>query len=293
MRFVILLLLCSAAFGQAAPVAVAVSGSASSSGYQAWPNSGIFLPGQTGDTVRYNVNGDAAWDAANLGRSISINWDGFTAILTGSNLGVTNYNNAGTTTNLNPTATSGPAQTLISPAPASLNTQVGNYTGTAANNGIHSFGSWYRWSMKFAAGCTTHCRFWLGMGVYLNGGAGTEGQTMLGTAKWATDTPNSSLIGFRYSNGTDTTWQAVGLTTGGSQTTTDTTIAIDTNPHLFEITYDCTTARYYIDNVLKASLTTNLPACTAINAAPFWSGDNKNNANTVSGTMYWHTLSLK
>jgi hypothetical protein len=220
-------------------------------------------------------------------------WDGGTPVLVGSGLGITNQVSGGTATTLNPNATSGSAQTLTSLATASLNTLVGNYTGTGGNNGVHSFGSWYRWSMKFAAGSTTNSRFWLGMVVYLNGGAGTEGQTILTTAKLATDTPNSSLIGFRYSNGTDTTWKAVGLTTGGSQTTTDTTVAIDTNPHLFEITYDCTTARFFIDGLLKASLTTNLPACTAINAAPFWSGDNKNQATAVAGTMYWMTLALK
>ena len=133
----------------------------------------------------------------------------------------------------------------------------------------------------------------MGLTTWNNGGPGTEGQLINGTTKMATDTPNSSTLGFRFSSSTDLNWKAVALTTNGSQTTTDTGVAIDTNPHKFDVTYDGATARYFIDGVLKATITTNVPAGTALGVFPFWCGDNKNTATAIAGTMYWMTLGLK
>jgi hypothetical protein len=75
----------------------------------------------------------------------------------------------------------------------------------------------------------------------------------------------------------------------------NTGVTPDTNNHTFEITYDNTTARYFIDGTLVASIATNVPnPTTYFYMDQFWVGDNKNTASDViTAEMFWMTLALK
>lgn len=248
---------------------------------------------QIGDTIRYNINGDTLWDSSNIGRSVQMVSDGGNVLLVGSAVGPASVAGSSGPTGVNATATDTAGAKWSSAATASLNSLIGEWNGTGGNSGIYSFGSFYRWTMRWSAQNTTNVRYWMGLTTYNNGGPGTEGQTINGTAKMAVDTLNSSSLAFRFSAGTDTTWKAVAVTTGGSQSLLDTAVVMDTNPHKFDITYDGTMAHYYIDGVSVAAISTNTPAATALGMFPFWCGDNKNTATSVAGTLFYMTLSLK
>jgi hypothetical protein len=94
-----------------------------------------------------------------------------------------------------------------------------------------------------------------------------------------------SFVGFRYSGGTDSFWQAV-TNDGTSQTTVATTVAIDTNPHTFEIVWTGSSYIFIIDRVVVATISTTIPAANLTGAVMFWTGDNKNTNTAVSGTFY-------
>jgi len=269
--------------------------------FAAPPGNGLPSNPQTGDTLRWNVNGDNAWDAVNYSntRIVSVF---FTA---GSN----DFGASGGKTTT-PNATGGVAQVpatytddfggnLFVNGTPSTNTLVGVDYEAGANLGDFGIGSFYKWSFRFAAGYTTSVRYWMGMGVYFIGGTGANGTALLGTTAYATDTPNKSTVGFRFSAGTDSTWQACAVTAGsssGTQTCTSTGVTPDTNPHLFEMTTTGTVVTYYIDHVQVATVSTNVPSgLLGGNSAAlmFWTGDNKNTSNNISGTHYYMTLSPK
>jgi hypothetical protein len=117
-------------------------------------------------------------------------------------------------------------------------------------------------------GQTANCRSWLGF---------SDGATSGDTSTFAADTPNKNVVGFRYSAGS-ANWQCVTSTDSSHVTTTDSGIAADTSYHLFDITYDLTSVRFYIDGALVATHTTNIPASTT-DLRQFVSVDNKNTAN--------------
>jgi hypothetical protein len=265
---------------------------------------------QTGDIVRYNVNGDTAWDAVSYAAKQSVIYadlvgqiNEYGAIVSGVNVYA-----GGSQGNVYPTTyVDAPARQLISLSSASTSTTIGISTGQNGNFGTIPFGSWYRWTHRFAANQTTNARYWMGVGSFCNGGTGGNGTAVANSTAYANDTPNKSTIGFRFSAGVDTTWQAVAITAGassGSQTTANTEVAIDTNPHTFEIIPVVSSAGvlsaylYFIDHVQVASITTNIPSGIYTGSCdpfgmPFWTGDNKNTANVVSGTFYYMTLSLR
>jgi hypothetical protein len=259
-------------------------------------NSAPALPSaQIGDVARFNVNGDSLWDSVNFAtKAVTI----FANYAQGDleAYGATKNNptvNSPSHGTVAPTATDSGAYNQSAPATASTSTVLGFTEGANPNFGGYGFGAFYRWSLRYALGVTTNARFWLGITAYNTSGGGTEGQDPKASASFATNTPNRSTIAFRYSAGTDTTWKATTQVTGGSQTVVDTTVAVDTNPHNFEFTYDGTTVRFYIDTVLRASITTNIPAA---NANPFMQiavVDNQNTNNAVSATIYHGFLSLK
>jgi hypothetical protein len=109
------------------------------------------------------------------------------------------------------------------------------------------------WTSLFAAGSTSSIRVWHAFTT--------------ATSIANSDTPSSSLslptIGFRYSTSAgDSHWQLY-TGNGATETVTDTGVAPDTNVHCFQI--DCTTSgtvRGYIDGLLVATNTTNLPSST-------------------------------
>jgi hypothetical protein len=255
------------------------------------------LPGaQTGDTYRFNVNGDTAVDAVNgavesgliyalvNNTNVQLNGNGFAQNLTTL---------ANSVTRVYPTATDSGGVEQNSSSSASLDTVIGWEEGSGTTVGQYGFGSFYRWSLRFAADNTTNARYWFGLAVYNTGGSGGETAAVLNTTKFATNNPNVSMIGFRFSAGTDTTWQGVTQATGGSQTFVSSSVAIDTNPHTFEFASNGTTVSFYIDHVLIGSSTTNLPSTTTVYAVQFLTGDNENTANAVSGTTYHALFSIK
>lgn len=76
------------------------------------------------------------------------------------------------------------------------------------------------------------------------------------------DTPNMSIIGFRYSTAAgDANWKAV-CGVGGTLTVVDTGVAIDTLGHQFGIAVTPTSITFQIDGVTVATITTNIPANT-------------------------------
>lgn len=263
------------------------------------PASGIPIPGnaQNGDTIRFNVNGDSAWDAVNAALKTGVIY----AFITNTNtqlLGggvASSPTTLGTAAGVTPTATDSSGFTLTSAAStASTNSIIGFNEGGGTSWGRYGFGSFYRWSWRFAAGQTTNVRYWFGLCVFNNlSGSGAETQAQLGTAKFANDAPNVSTIGYRFSSTTDTTWKGITQVTGGSQTVVNTSLAIDTSPHTYEFTYDGTTVRFFVDNALVGTSTTNIPATSTVFVVQFMTGDNKNTANAVSATTYHVLYSIK
>lgn len=249
---------------------------------------------QPGDICRFNVNGDSLWDAVNATlRTTLISWDIGTGepFVSGAHTQGTFsvYNNI---VSVLPTTTYGSGAVFSSAATASTST-IGTEQGSGGNFGTYSISTFYRWTFQFAAGQTTNVRYWMGLGTFYNGGTGANGAATVGSTAYATNTPNKSTTGFRYSAGTDTTWQACAVTatvTVGAMTCQPTGVSIDTNPHLFEMTTSGgTTVYYFIDHALVATVSSNVQPPGSYNALAetFWTADNQNTANAVSGTFYW------
>jgi hypothetical protein len=254
-----------------------------------------------GDILRYNVNGDSAWDAVNYAQI----FQGVYPALGGAAVVVVGPLSSGSATQSNAhadvlaTATLGPGETYSGTGTASLNTLIGVKTGENGNNSMGPITAFYRYSVRLSLGETTNSRFWIGLGDWTSsGGTGNNGTAIFGTTAYAADSPNKSTIGFRYSSGTDTNWQAVVATAGGSQTTVDTGVAADTAVHLFEIAPNAagTSLFFLIDRTVVATISTNIPPVgNGGNSVMtlFWTGDNKNTNNAISATFYSMQMSLK
>lgn len=267
------------------------------------PSGGILAPPnpQTGDALQYNVNGSGNWETSQGTSRLSVTAYhtkvSGTSPIYGANtgFGTSNSLSTGGSCVINfPTSTHAASETCTSSASASTSTVIGVNFGVGANFGEYGFGVFYRWGLLFTPGQTTNVRYWMGFTKFDTGGTGGETASVFNTTSFATDTPNRSTIAFRYSASTDTHWVGTAQTTGGSQSTCDTGVTPDTTTaHLFEFTYDGTTANFFIDGALKCPIITNLPATSVIKIMPFWVGDNKNTANAVSATDYWATITLK
>ena len=254
-----------------------------------------------GDTLRYSVYGDAKWDAALAGMGLSLGW--YNDQVAGAPncygaIGCAHPTAEGSYSNVFATGTNSPGSTYSAAATASTSDVIGMDVGAGANYGDWGFGNFYRISFNWAAGNTTSVRYWLGMTAFNVAGAGCSTAPPRSTTCYATDTPNTSGLAFRYSAGTDTHWQAVSIN-AGTATVVDTGVTPDTNPHLFEIAVVASGAgyNYYIDGALVGVITTNLPSVTAsasnTETILFWAGDNKNTATAISGTSYWTSMSEK
>jgi hypothetical protein len=261
--------------------------------------------GQLGDTLRFNVNGDNAWDAVNSAAPLSwlyAVWGGVPAAGagggTGGPVGASGYGDAGSHTSINPTYNVGTGDQYSASASPSTSTVIGEYLGENGSNSFVGITAFYRWSAKWQIGNTTNVRYWIGFGSYTNTGTAPNNAQLAGTTRYAADTGVGTTIGFRFSAGTDTHWQAVTCVAGGSQTTVDTGITPDTNIHLFEMATDPTSQiiYFFIDNVKVATISTNIPnpSATANSwGSFFWTGDNKNTATAISATRYWWVMSHK
>ena len=207
----------------------------------------------------------------------------------------------GSQADLAPTATSQYGKVISASATASVNTVIGFHFGENGNTSLLGMLAFYRWSCKFAAGVTTNVRYWMGLGAVANSGPGNNPAAINGTTAYASDAPNKTTLGFRFSAGTDTHWQAVACLAsggGGTQTVVDTGVAPDTNPHIFGMTTNAagTSVIFLIDGVVVATISTNLPNPAVTNNSwgdLFFTGDNKNTNNAISATFYWQQISLK
>jgi len=159
--------------------------------------------------------------------------------------------------------------TISSSAPDSSQPQTRNHaTGTTSGNEayvVHSiksfaFGREVVTEVGFRLMQSTGVRAWLGMtdSDFSNEPiAGDEGAS------------GNDHLGFRYSTSAgDTSWKAVARD-GSTQTVADTEVSIDAAFHVFHIIhYPGVKAEFYIDGVLKATITTNLPS-TSTQGKPF------------------------
>ena len=219
---------------------------------------------QVGDIQRYNVSGDNAWDAVNYAQRFSAV---YAVVGSGTPNTVGPITGLGTLSaahnDVLATATSGPGETYLANASASLNTVIGLALGSNGNNSIGPILAFYRVSIKFKPGQSTNSRYWLGLGCFNNSSSlGHNSQAILGTTAYAANSPNKTTIGFRYSAGADTNWQAVVCSAGSGQTTVDTGVAIDTtNPHIFDFApnFTGTAINFLIDYQLKVTISTNIP----------------------------------
>lgn len=251
-----------------------------------------FLPAaQLGDTIRWNVNGDTAWDAVNYVSKMSVIAPFGGSLVQYGAHGAGSFNVTGTGAVINPTTIDSPATSASSGATASAQTVIGATESSPANSGQGGFQAFYRWTHRWAAGNTSSVRYYMGITQLLSG---SYGPPVSGSTAFATDTPNQPFVGFRFSATTDTAWQAVTVkNTSGNTTVSTTAIAIDTNIHNFEILWNGTAYLFWIDNSQVASISTNLPTPTASGTIMFWSGDNKNSATAISGNFYHMMQSLK
>ena len=253
---------------------------------------------QLGDTIRYNTKGDGAWDATNMAQPVSY----FYPVYGGNPISIGPMSTGaaifGPNADVNATATAGVAKSFTSSSSASTSTVIGMHTGENGNNSVEGMLAFYRFTARLSFGGITNARYWLGLGCYHNTGAGNNGVVINNSTAYAADTPNKTTLGFRYSAGTDTHWQAVSANAGGSQTTVDTGVTPDTNPHTWEMTTNAagTAVNFLIDGAVVATITTNLPI--PANAQDsfgdmFWTADNENTANAVSAIFYFMQISHK
>src|SRR5437899_168192 len=211
-------------------------------------------PVQLGDIPRFNVNGDNSWDAVNYAQRVTVVSPvqgvatGIPNVIGPLFSGANDTNNlcsCGTASDVNPTATTGFGTRYTSLSSASTNTVIGVRTGENGNQSQQGMLAFYRWTLTISFNTTTNARYWMGLGCWRgSGGLGNNGLGVLNSAGYASDTPNKTTLGFRFSAGTDTHWQAVSAVAGGSQTTTATGITPDTGIHTYEMTTNTTgTAR--------------------------------------------------
>ena len=75
-----------------------------------------------------------------------------------------------------------------------------------------------------------------------------------------TTEPSDDAVCFRYTHGENGgKWQAYVRTTTGTASVTDLGVTVDTSPHTYEVTVLNAVAKFYIDGVLKATVSSGLP----------------------------------
>jgi hypothetical protein len=120
------------------------------------------------------------------------------------------------------------------------------------------------WFMKGAIDGLTVSRYFIGMTDMSPSSVGVG---------FFTDTPNANFVGFRWSETLDTThFKAICQTDSTHQTIVDTGVTVVKDAyHLFEIvpTSGGATIKFYIDGVLVATISSNVPASTVAMATLF------------------------
>jgi hypothetical protein len=231
---------------------------------------------RTGDVLRYNMYGGSTWDTTSiLTRKVlftaEINQSGGGSISNMVGNGAFSAaTGAGTVSQVNATATEGATLKFLSSASAGSGT---GFFYSATGNGFERFvfGTVRRFAARAMLNQTANTRWFCGLASNISNYQPS-----------ASDTPNNAFVGFRYSNGTDASIVAVCQTDNAHVTATATGVSPDTsNSQLFEWAYDGTNVYFYIDGVLKATVTTNVPVNTqALNMLV--EADNKNTANAIA-----------
>jgi len=124
----------------------------------------------------------------------------------------------------------------------------------------------------------TNNRYWAGL-------LGQVTLTVISGTQYFADVPTVPTMAFRWSQGTDVNWKAF-VGTGAAQTIVDTGIAPSTTAsHVFEIAFDGTNVRFYVDASLVATINSNVPtASSTLGNSSFVGGciyDNKNSINNA------------
>jgi hypothetical protein len=131
--------------------------------------------------------------------------------------------------------------------------------GLSACSGIqdqqreYTLGTVRDWFMKGGIFGLTSARYWVGF----SDSAIANTPTVMNS-----DTPAANVVGFRWSSGVDTHFQAICQTGNTHQTVVDTGITpVSGVPHTFEIvpTSNGTVIQFYIDLNLVATISTNVP----------------------------------
>lgn len=188
---------------------------------------------------------------------------------------VTAFQGSGTGSANKATATEPPLLQLTTSAQNTLTLGVAEGGQLGTNTGIFDR---FRARIKIGA-YGANARYWIGLG-------GQIGLTVLGATQYVSNTPAVPTIAFRAANSTDVNWQAV-CSTGSSQTTVNTGVAVSTAAsHVFEIAYDGTNVYFYIDGVLVATISTNIPTAASTLGNSSLVGvalmDNNNTNSTVT-----------
>jgi hypothetical protein len=237
-----------------------------------------------GDTLRYNEWGDNKWDVC-LGSPFTRGWysDLFNAQINAFNAGTNPVIGTGSALQrISATATEPASQKNLTSAVAS--TSVTCYIAwQSAGINPFSWGTIKRMSMRMMLLHTANVRyFW---GWFAN--AATP------AISTGTDTPAIHYAAFRYSATTDTTIKAICGTDATHLTIVDTGVAVDTaNSHVFDIAFDGVNVNFFIDGVLKAQISTNLPSASDL-VQPSLMCDNKNTANAVGWQFAWMVVTPK
>lgn len=169
---------------------------------------------------------------------------------------------------------------------ASVNTDCSWKAGmdvTVTNNVRASLLGTRRFSFRQAFAAPTTYRYWIG--VY-------TGTTTLNAGLFATNTPNTGYVGFRFCSGTDTHWKAVTGTSNVNQTVTDTGVAFSASPStLFQILPNIagTSIDFYINGTNVATNTTNIISGNAP-VAIFGTGDNQNTNSSAQAITFCYSI---
>jgi hypothetical protein len=201
----------------------------------------------------------------------------------GNGTGSTAIDNFGTRTNIltggtgaanKASATEPPLLQMASAAAVTTSQGFAEGAALGTNTGIFK-----RLRTRFKLVATgTNNRYWAGL-------LGQVSLTVISGTQYFADVPTVPTMAFRWSQGTDTNWKAF-VGTGAAQTIVDTGIAPSTTAsHVFEIAFDGTNVRFYIDAALVATISSNVPtASSTLGNSSFVGGciyDNKNSINNA------------